>query len=141
MPSRALAGAYASLAEGNGIALYGSADALREVASLIRLGASAEVGLSELPEEDLEVAPLRTVRVRTTDQNSVDLTVAGDAIEIVGGTRSLEKLADTLENLAEEPAFGGEVLRHVDLEYFPGHGFLSEESTWMTVILLPVLST
>jgi hypothetical protein len=132
-----LGGAFASLARGDGIALYCSADALRNLASIIRDAAPTDVGLTMPPEDVVEEAPLRAIRVLSGDADPIDLRVAGDAIEIEGGSSALAKLAQTLENLADAPAFGAEVLRHVDLEYFPGHGFLGAASTWMTVILLP----
>jgi hypothetical protein len=136
---RVLAGAYASLTADNGIALYGSAESLRSLASIIRNGAPTDINLSAPPEEVLEEGPLRTIRLLAGDDGPVDLRVTGEAIEIAGGASAMAKLAASLENLADTPAFGGEVPRHVDLEYFPGHSFLHERSTWMTVTLLPVL--
>lgn len=137
--ARVLAGAYASLTADNGIALYGSADSLRNLANIIRNGAPAGIDLSPLPDEVLEKGPLSRIRVLAGD-GPIELRVTGEAIEIVGGTAALTKLAASLENLADTPEFGGEVPRHVDFEYFPGHSFLAEGSAWMTVTLLPVLN-
>ncbi len=136
----ALAGAYASLAGENGIALYGSGESLRSLASIIRVGAPAHVDLPAPPEDAVEIAPLRTIRLLRSDREPVNLRVTGKVIEIAGGVGALSKLAASLENLADTPEFGGQVPRHIDVEYFPGHGFLGEGSTWMTVTLLPVSS-
>ena len=138
--SRRLAGAYASVSQDGGIALYGSAESLRNLADTIGGGAPADIDLSPPPEEVLEKGPLSTIRVFAGDGGLIDLRVVGESVEIVGGAAPRAKLAAGLMNLANTPAFGGEVPRHIDLEYFPGHGFLREGSTWMTVTLLPVLA-
>jgi len=138
--SYVLVGAYASLARNNGIALYGSAESLRELASVIRAGGLTDIGLSAPPDDALEVAPLRGIRVLTGDREPVELRAIGEVIEMAGGSDALNKLAATFENLAAAPELGGLVPRHVDLEYFPGHGFLGEGSVWMTVTLLSFLS-
>ena len=57
-------------------------------------------------------------------------------VEVEGGDNPRAKLAASIENLATSPAFGGMVARHIDVEYFAGHGFLAEASAWMTVTLL-----
>jgi hypothetical protein len=134
-----LAGAYASLGRDNGIALYGSAESLRTLASIIRGGEPADIDLSPPPEDALEIAPLRTIRVMTGERETLNLRVTGEAVEMAGGSGALSKLAASLENLADTPDSGGQVPRHIDLEYFPGHSFLGEGSTWMTVTLLRIL--
>lgn len=136
---RALAGAYASLAQDGGIALYGSAESLQNLGDVIQAGAPTDVHLSPPPEEVLEEGPLRMIRVLVGEGGPIELRVVGETVEIVGDAAARTKLAASLKNLANTPAFGSEVARHVDLEYFPGHSFLGEGSTWMTVSLLPVL--
>lgn len=66
-----------------------------------------------------------------------DLKV-GDVLLLADGSeRARTKLAETLRNLARTPIRGDEQVRaHVDLEYFPGHDFLAEESIWMSVYIV-----
>ena len=52
--------------------------------------------------------------------------------------RTRAYLAASVENLAVDDPFGGVVARHIDVEYFPGHAFLSETFAWMTVTLLAI---
>jgi hypothetical protein len=89
------------------------------------------------PESVVETSALRAIRVLAEGGGPIELRASGNTIVIAGGSDALGKLAATLENLAVTPQPAGEVSRHVDLEYFPGHGFLSETSMWMTVTLLP----
>jgi hypothetical protein len=128
-----LTGAYASSGSNGGVALYGTAGSLRRLASHIR--SDGDVRLASPPPETIEAAALHTVRVVPGD-GPVELRVVGDSIEVTGRADLRAKLAASVENLASEAAFGGVVARHIDLEYFPDHGFLSERSEWMTVTLL-----
>ena len=131
--SRRLADAYASVASGGGIAVYGTAESLLRLAAHVQ--SDGVVGLASPPAEVIEGPPLRAVRVVSAD-GPVELRVDGLTIDVVGGKESRDKLAASIENLAADEPFGGVVTRHIDVEYFPGHGFLSEKSTWMTVTLL-----
>ena len=133
---RELENAYASLADRGGIALYCSAAALRELAGVLREG-SAEVALAAPPESVLETGPLRTIRAVQVDGALMQLRAKGETMEITGDTATFGKLAATLENLADTPQVEVDVPRHVDIEHFPGHSFLGEDSMWMTVTLLP----
>jgi hypothetical protein len=136
-----LAGAYASLAEPEGIRLYGSAEALREVARLLGQKSPAETRLAAPPADVVEVRAIRTVRVLPADAGPIELRSNEDAIEIAGGIAARRNLAATFENLAGTPQVSSPVPRHVDLEYFPGHSFLSEDSMWMTIFLVPESSS
>jgi hypothetical protein len=135
-----LEGACGSVTQDGGIALYGSADSLRSLATTIGAGMPVDIRLPAPPDEVLEKEPLALIRVVGGDAGPIELRANGEMLEIVGGAAARAKLAASLENLASSAAFGGEVPSHVDLEYFPGHSFLGPESTWMTVTLLPVLS-
>jgi hypothetical protein len=135
-----MSGAYASLTQDGGIALYAPAESLRILADAITAGAAANIPLTAPPAEVLEKGPLRMIRLLAGEAGPVNLRVVGETIDIVGGADARAKLAASLRNLASTPAFGGEVPRHLDLEYFPGHSFLGDASTWMTVTLLPVLN-
>jgi hypothetical protein len=128
-----LARAYASIASQGGIALYGTAESLVRLASRIQSGGI--VRLASPPPEVIESGALHTVRVVPGD-GPVELRVARDTVEVKGGDVPRAKLAASIENLASDATFGGVVARHIDVEYFPGHGFLSERSEWMTVTLL-----
>ena len=128
-----LHGAYATVASDGGIAVYGTAEALTRLASRIR--SDGIVSLAPPPAEVIEAASLQAVRVVSAD-GPIELRVVGEAIEVAGESDCRAKLAASVENLAADRAFGGVVARHIDVEYFPGHGFLSEKSAWMTVTLL-----
>ncbi len=93
------------------------------------------MGLDTPPAEIIEGPPLDAMLVVPTD-GPVELRVDTHTIEVVGGKESRAKLAASIENLAADLAFGGPVARHIDVEYFPEHDFLSERSAWITVSLL-----
>jgi hypothetical protein len=131
--SETLSAAYATVASGGGIAVYGTAESLRRLASCIRSAGVA--GLPPPPAEVIEAESLQAMRV-VSAHGSVELRVVGQAIEVVGDSDSRAKLAASVESLAADDPFGGVVARHIDVEYFPGHGFLAENSAWMTVTLL-----
>jgi len=131
--SETLPDAYATVASGGGIALYGTAESLTRLAS--RMRSDGVVGLASPPPDVIEAASLHAVHVASVD-GPVELRVVGQTIEVTGDRESRDKLAASFENLAADLAFGGLVARHIDVEYFPGHGFLSAKSTWMTVTLL-----
>jgi hypothetical protein len=133
--SETLSDAYATAASDGGIAFYGTAESLLRFASRIR-----DDGLAKLaapPHEVSEATPIDTVLVFATE-GPVELQVVGQQIEVTGDRESRAKLAASVENLAADMAFAGVVARHIDVEYFPGHGFLSKNSAWMTVTLLAV---
>ena len=138
VPRRSLDGAYGSVADPDGIALYGSASSLQALATAIRAEDPAEFVLATPPDEIVEARRLDVIRIRVERDRAVELRVNEGAVEIVGAPASLSKLAATLENLAEEDPFLGIVSRHVDIEHFPGHAWLAQESSWMTVTLLAV---
>jgi hypothetical protein len=133
--SERLPDAYATAASDGGIALYGTARSLARIASCIRDDGIA--GLASPPPEVVEGTPLDAVRV-VSAKGPVELRVVGRTIEVAGDCESRAKLAASVENLTADMPFGGVVARHVDVEHFPGHGFLSENSTWMTVTLLAI---
>jgi hypothetical protein len=133
--SERLPDAYATVASDGGIALYGTAKSLVRLASRIRDDGLAE--LASPPPEVIEAMPLDAVRV-VSARGPVELQVVGRTVEVAGDSESRSKLAASVENLAADVPFGGEVARHIDIEHFPGHGFLSENSTWMTVTLLAI---
>lgn len=127
--------AYASRARGGGIALYGTAASLSSLSDVIRTGTGATVDLLAPPRDALEDGPLEELRVIGGD-GPVTLSLSGTVIQISGGDVARAMLADSLLNLSTAPPLSGPVPRHVDFEYFPGHNFLHEGSTWMTVIRL-----
>jgi hypothetical protein len=105
-----------------------------QLARCIRAG--GVVRLAWPPPEVIEAAPLDAVTV-LSGEGAVDLRVVGETLEITGGGDARARLAASVANLARDEAFGrGVVARHIDVEYFPGHGFLSERAAWMTVTLL-----
>jgi len=138
--SRDLIEPYASLAAPGGIRLYGSGDALRGLAGLVSQDSDAEAVLATPPPEVVEVLALRAVRILPTDDGPIELRANDDVVEVSGGAEARRQLAETFENLACTPYESSAVPKHVDLEYFPGDSFLSENSMWMTVYLLPALS-
>jgi hypothetical protein len=139
---RELPGAYGSFADPNGVRLYGSGEAFRTLAQLVKSGSQVEVELDAPPERVVEAGPVRVLRLLAARDGPIQLTASGDTTEISGGLDARGKLAATLENLAIGSASYREqdatpVSRHVDLEYFAGHGWLDEGSMWATLILLP----
>jgi hypothetical protein len=133
---RELSNVYASLADPYGVALYASADALREIAKLLDNGSSVQIALGEAPSDIVQAGPVRALRILPAE-GPIEIRADGEIIEIAGGVEARRMLAATLKNLALEPYDEGPVPRHVDLEYFPDHGFLSERAMWMSVFLLP----
>lgn len=131
--SEKLTNAYATAASDGGIALYGTAESLTRLAT--RIGSEGVVELATPPAETVEAAVLQVVRV-VNARGPIELRVIGQTIEIAGDSASRAHLAASVENLAVDDPFGGVVARHIDVAYFPGHGFLAETSAWMTVILL-----
>jgi hypothetical protein len=127
--------AYASAAADGGIALYGTADSLMQLARIIRTGGT--VPLPAPPAEIVETKALRAVQVVPGD-GPVELRLDAETIVVGGSNEARAKLAASVENLAGDDPFGGVVARHIDVEYYRGHGFLSERSAWMTVTLLVV---
>src|SRR6266508_113715 len=85
-------------------------------------------------------AEIVALSIRRSDAPIVIREVRDGVVVFTGTEALLDRLAAGLENLAATPASEGPVLRHIDVEYFPGHPFLAEESQWMTVMLLPVLA-
>jgi hypothetical protein len=128
-----VSGAYATVAPRDGIAVYGTADSLMGVAKHIR--SDGVVGLARPPEEIVEVAALHGMRVVPVE-GPVELRVVDGTVEVRGSSDCRARLAAGIESLAATPPFGGVVARHIDVGYFPGHPFLSENSAWMTVTLL-----
>jgi hypothetical protein len=135
LPQRhTLVGAYGSFAPPDGATLYAPRYALRRLATFIRGGSALEIKLVPPPERLTESGAIRAIRVLTHDDGLVSLRRAtGSDIEIVGGATARGRLADTLESLADSPPTETSGPRHVDLEYLPGHGFLSEQSMWISV--------
>lgn len=128
-------GAYASFAEPKGVALYGSAMALRTIADALGKGA-VELALDSPPPDAIEAGPVRSLRLLGAERGPVILRARDKSLEIDGGSVERGLLAQTLRNLSSSPQVAGPVPTHVDLEYFPEHGFLDEASMWMTVILV-----
>jgi hypothetical protein len=129
-----LVGAYGSFAPPDGARLHASRYELRRLATFVRGGSATEIKLAPPPERLTESDAIRAIRVLTHDDGPVSLRRAtGSDIEIVGGATARGRLANTLENLADSPPTETSVTRHVDLEYLPGHGFLSEQSMWISV--------
>ena len=89
------------------------------------------------PAEVVETRAVRAVEVVPGD-GPVELRVDAETIIVRGSDEARAKLAASVENLAGDAPFGGVVARHIDVEYYPGHGFLSEQSAWMTITLLAV---
>lgn len=131
--SESYADAYATATSDRGIALYATAESLGRLADRIR--SRGVVGLATPPDEVIEATSLTLLRVMDAP-GAIELRIAGQAIEVAGDSNARTLLAATVENLAATDPFGGVVARHIDLEYFPGHPFLSETSAWMNVILL-----
>jgi hypothetical protein len=132
---RNLSDAYASAAADGGIALYGTADSLTQLARHFR--GDGIVRLASPPAEIVETTALQAVQV-VPGEGPVELRVDGESIVVGGSDAARAKLAESVEHLADDAPFGGIVARHIDVEYYPGHGFLSELSAWMTVTLLAV---
>ena len=125
--------AYGSYAAPGGARLHASPSALRQLAAFVRDGSATEIVLRPPPEGLTESGAISGIRVLADDDGPVSLRAVGSEIEIVGDATARGHLASTLENLADSPPTGTSVTRHVDLEYFPGHGFLSETSMWISV--------
>jgi len=133
-----LLSAYASFAHPDGVALYGSQTALRTLANLLRQSGSFDLAMGAPPAEATEEGPVRAIRiVDASSEEPVVIRRSDGIVEIVGGLPARRRLADALDNLAQlTDRLGGPVRPHVDLEYFPGHGFLTEDSMWMTASLI-----
>lgn len=134
---RNLIAAYASLVDPDGIAFYGSAQTLRELAQLLDNGSPIDIALAEAPRDVVEGGAIRGLLILPASEGPLELRANNEVIEIAGGLAERRMLASTLENLALEPPDEGPVPRHVDLEYFDGHSFLGESSMWMSLFLLP----
>jgi len=114
-----------------------SARGLHAIADWLRREPSIDIELMTPPQEVIEVAPLRVLRLTPIAEGKICIRAESDVLEVRGGPEARHQLAETLINLAlsaGDPA--GAVVRHVDLEYFPGHYFLAEDSMWVTVVLL-----
>lgn len=127
---------YGTVVPRGGVDLYGSSDGLKALASLLRHASNTELVLDELPSHLLEVGPLRSIRSRSPDDGSVNMQITRDALDISGGIHAREMLTRSLDMLAAAPPTGTGVLRHLDVDYFPEHPFLSEQSAWATILLL-----
>ena len=132
-PSQTLVDAYGWFRSPNGAALYASPSALRRLAEFVREGSDTDILLAAPPTAPPGFEPVHGVRVSEHRDGAAPLRVHGHDIEIAGGLTARDHLASTLENLADSPPTNTSVTRHVDLAYFPGHGFLSEDSMWTTV--------
>ena len=137
MSDQSPVGMYGSLASGGG-ALYATAAALRGLATDLRQGGSGVVDLDTPPAGQIEVAPIRQLAFAVSlSDEPVAIGRQGDVLLLEGGSQSMSKLAQTFENLSVSTEQLGEcVAPHVDLEYFPGHGFLGGSSLWLTLILV-----
>lgn len=131
---------YASFAEPDGMALYGTSDALRLVADLTEEGEDVALVLDTVPPDQLESGSVRILHIRGRPDGSHDqpvlISANEDIVEIDGGTKARKKLAATLQNLASAGVPSSGTPRHLDIAFFPGHDYLDEESMWMTVLLL-----
>jgi hypothetical protein len=127
---------YGSLADPQGVRLYGTPAGLVELAALFRRDSPTRRALGLPPAAEVEVLALRSISFAPTADGPILFAAEGDELEISGGQDARAKLAGTLWNLAgdSQPASG--VQRHVDLEYFPEHPFLSARGLWMTVYLV-----
>ncbi len=132
--------AYATFADPYGVGLYASAEALRQMAALLQTGEPADMALAAPPDDLVEAGAVRTFQFLPEDDGPIDIRTDRRDVQIVGGATARSILAATLENLADEPSLDSPVAIHADVEYFPDHPFLSENSMWMTVILLPAAS-
>jgi hypothetical protein len=129
-----LVGAHGSFVPPDGARLDASRHELRRLATFVRGGSATEIKLAPPPERLTEPDAIRAIRVLAHEDGPVSLRRAtGSDIEIVGGTTARGRLANTLDNLADSPPTETSVTRHINLEYFPGHEFLSEQSMWITV--------
>lgn len=137
---RELVSAYATFADPYGVGLYASAEALREIAALLHVGAPTEIALAVPPDDLVETGAVRAIQILPKDDGPIDIRTDQRDLQIVGGATARIILAATLENLADEPPLDSPVSIHADVEYFPDHPFLSESSMWMTVMLLPAAS-
>ena len=115
-----------------------TADALRLLAVHLRGRASVALGLDRAPDEVVEEGRIEQIAIRTlVNDERVVLRHAGTVLEITGSSSAMGKLGQALENLAESAQRIDDLVRpHIDLEYFPGHGFLDADSTWVTVFLI-----
>lgn len=130
-------GSYGSFAPG-GAAFYATAAALRTFADDLRQAGRGVVDLVSPPAELVEEASIRQLlfTIQPSDQPAA-IGRRGDVLVVAGGSHAMSKLAETMENLADSSdQLGGTVPPHVDLEYFPGHGFLDSSSMWLTLVLI-----
>jgi hypothetical protein len=106
------------------------------MANRLRTASPTELVLATPPHEVAESGAVEAIRLLAGSEGAVVVRASREAVVVSGDNHALGVLADTLDNLAATPQPLGGVIRHVDLEYFPGHGFLGENSMWMTVYLL-----
>lgn len=132
-----LAGAYGSFSPG-GAALYATSAAFRALAGRLRQADRDVIDLDSPPEDLVEEAPIRHLKITIlSSAEPAAIFRQDDVLELAGGLDAMCKLAETIENLADlTDRLGGAVQPHVDLEYFPGHGFLDSRSIWLTLLLI-----
>ena len=78
-------GAYALIANGGGVAIYGEPPALQALAAAMCATDPVRITLDEPPEKTGEAAPLLTLVVDTEASGELEMHMRGDSLVVTGG--------------------------------------------------------
>ena len=123
-----------------GIELEGTAEALGRLATLLRRGGADGAHSLTIP-TDRAAAPydgfIAQLRLETTS-GRVRIHRDGDTLRIEGSAEALVTLAQNVAFLVSQGGATGSVCdehRHVHVEYYDNHPFLSQEAEPLTIVL------